>query len=199
MIDLIFATNNLHKAEEVRAVLGDAFALRTMQEAGLDLDIPEPHPTLEANAFGKARTIARLTGRSAFGEDTGLEVKALDGAPGVKSARYAGDGRSTEANIRKLLEALRDQPDRSARFRTVMALVLDGEEYHFEGICPGRILTTPRGSQGFGYDPVFVPEGADLTFAEMGMEEKNRFSHRRKALDRLIDFLKMQSHAQGKD
>lgn len=208
MIHLIFATNNIHKTEEVRAALGSAFSLETMQEAGLDIDIPEPHPTLEANAFEKARTVAALTGRAAFAEDTGLEVFALNGEPGVKSARYAGEGRSTEANIQKLLSRLNDgsrpgsasgsggAPDRSARFRTVMALILDGKEYSFEGICPGTITLEPRGDAGFGYDPVFIPDGSDLTFAEMDMAGKNRFSHRKKALDQLITFLKSIPHGQ---
>lgn len=199
MIHLIFATNNAHKTEEVRAALGSAFSLQTMREAGLDIDIPEPHPTLEANAFEKVRTVVGLTGRSAFSEDTGLEVFALGGEPGVHSARYAGEDRSTEANIKKLLSLLEGAADRSARFRTVMALVLDGKEYSFEGICPGRIVLEPRGGAGFGYDPVFVPEGSELTFAEMDMAGKNRFSHRKKALDQLITFLKGVSYGQGKN
>ncbi|TDX00661.1 RdgB/HAM1 family non-canonical purine NTP pyrophosphatase [Dinghuibacter silviterrae] len=199
MIHLIFATNNVHKTDEVRAALGAAFSLETMKEASLDIDIPEPHPTLEANALEKARTVALLTGQPAFGEDTGLEVFALQGEPGVKSARYAGEDRSTDANIRKLLTRLGDNPDRAARFRTVMALVMDGREYCFEGICPGRILREPRGTGGFGYDPVFVPDGSELAFAEMDMEGKSRFSHRKKALDQLITFLKSIPHGQGKD
>jgi XTP/dITP diphosphohydrolase len=206
MTHLIFATNNNHKTDEVRAALGAAFSLETMLEAGLDIDIPEPHPSLEANAFEKVRTVATLTGRDAFAEDTGLEVFALGGEPGVKSARYAGEGRSTEANIEKLLSRLDEAArqggalgpdgtsDRSARFRTVMALILDGKEYSFEGICPGKIVRVPRGDSGFGYDPVFVPEGSDLTFAEMDMAGKNRFSHRKKALDQLITFLKSIPH-----
>jgi XTP/dITP diphosphohydrolase len=199
MIHLIFATNNAHKTEEVRSALGSAFSLETMQEAGLDMDIPEPHATLEANALEKARTVAVLTGHPAFGEDTGLEVFALNGEPGVKSARYAGEDRSTEANIQKLLTRLGDSEDRAAQFRTVMALVLDGQEYCFEGVCPGRILLQPRGTAGFGYDPVFVPDGSEQTFAEMDTEGKNRFSHRKKALDQLITFLKNIPHGQGEN
>ena len=188
-IDLIFATNNAHKTAEVRSALGSAFILQTMREAGLDIDIPEPHATLEENAFEKVRTVVRLTGDSAFAEDTGLEVFVLNGEPGVKSARYAGEQRSDAANIAKLLERLDGAADRSAQFRTVMALVLDGKEYTFEGICPGRITLSPKGEGGFGYDPVFVPDGSELTFAEMDMAGKNRFSHRKKALDLLIHFL----------
>lgn len=197
MIHLIFATNNAHKVEEIRAALGAAFSLETMREAGLDIDIPEPHPTLEENAMEKARTVAQLTGRAAFGEDTGLEVFALDGEPGVKSARYAGDARSNDANIEKLLTKLGESPDRAARFRTVIALVMDGRAYSFEGICPGRITLEPRGTSGFGYDPVFVPDGSALTFAEMDMDGKNRFSHRKRALVQLINFLKSIPHGQG--
>jgi XTP/dITP diphosphohydrolase len=201
MTHLIFATNNTHKTDEVRAALGAAFSLETMKEAGLDIDIPEPHPTLEANAFEKARTVASLTGRDAFAEDTGLEVFALGGEPGVKSARYAGEGRSTEANIEKLLSRLGEASrsgasGRSAQFRTVMALILDGKAYSFEGICPGTITLEPRGDAGFGYDPVFVPDGSDQTFAQMDMAGKNRFSHRKKALDQLITFLKNIPHGQ---
>jgi XTP/dITP diphosphohydrolase len=186
---LIFATNNANKVAEVRAALGDAFTLQTMREAGLDIDIPEPHLTLEENAFEKVRTVTRLTGHDAFAEDSGLEVKALNGAPGVHSARYAGPGRSDVDNIRKLLTALEGSADRSARFRTVMALILDGKEYSFEGVCTGRIAPAPRGAGGFGYDPVFIPDGATETFSEMALFSKNLFSHRRKALDQLIAFL----------
>jgi XTP/dITP diphosphohydrolase len=193
---LIFATNNAYKAEEVRAALGDAFTLRTMREAGLDLDIPEPHPTLLENALEKARVVARLTGQNAFAEDSGLEVRALNGEPGVRSARYAGEERSDAANTHKLLRAMEECVDRYASFRTVMGLVLDGKEHHFEGICPGHITLQPRGTGGFGYDPVFIPDGASVTFAEMSLEEKNKYSHRRKALDQLIEFLKTNEHGQ---
>lgn len=206
MIDLIFATNNAHKTAEVRSALGSAFRLETMREAGLDIDIPEPHPTLEQNALEKVRTVVRLTGRSAFAEDTGLEVFALGGEPGVKSARYAGEERSDAANIKKLLTRLdaagaagTAAATRAAQFRTVMALVLDGEEHLFEGVCPGRIARAPKGDAGFGYDPVFIPDGSELTFAEMDMADKNRFSHRKKALDKLISFLKSIADGENKD
>ncbi len=187
---LVFATNNAHKVEEIRNVIGNRFSIITLREAGIDIDIPEPHDTLEANATEKSTTIHRLTQQNCFSEDTGLEVDALNGEPGVKSARYAsGEGRDFQANIDKLLAKLDGQPNREARFRTVISLIWNNQEYLFEGICPGYITSGQYGRQGFGYDPVFVPEGADKTFAEMSLEEKNRYSHRRKATDQLIGFL----------
>lgn len=186
---LIFATNNQHKAEEIRHVTGDKFELMTLKEAGIDIDIPEPHDTLEANATEKSQTIYRRTGTSCFSEDTGLEVTALNGEPGVKSARYAGDDKSFDKNIEKLLDKLKDKPNRAARFRTVISLIMDGKETLFEGICPGKIIHKKKGSEGFGYDPVFVPDGSDKTFAEMNLEEKSRFSHRKKATEKLVAFL----------
>lgn len=189
---LIFATNNAHKVEEIQAAIGHQLQVVSLQQAGIDIDIPEPHDTLEANASEKSSTIHRLTGGDCFSEDTGLEVDALNGEPGVKSARYAGEDRSFTSNIDKLLQKLQTQIDRKARFRTVISLILDGEEHLFEGICEGRILTTPTGEKGFGYDPVFMPDGATQSFAEMSMEEKNHYSHRRKAADQLVAFLKKQ-------
>lgn len=186
---LIFATNNQHKVEEIRAVIGKKFELLTLQEAGIAIDIPEPHDTLEANATEKSQTIYRMTGTSCFSEDTGLEVAALNGEPGVKSARYAGDDRSFDQNIDKLLINLADKEDRSARFRTVVSVIIDGKETLFEGICEGTVIKERRGGKGFGYDPVFIPAGADKTFAEMTLEEKNLFSHRKKATEKLVAFL----------
>ena len=186
---LIFATNNQHKAEEIRLVVGNTFEVITLKEAGIDIDIPEPYDTLEENASGKSGTIFKMTGINCFSEDTGLEVSALNGEPGVKSARYAGDSRSFDANIEKLLINLSDKPDRTARFRTVISLLIDNRETFFEGVCEGHIIEEKRGKQGFGYDPVFVPAGSDKTFAEMTLEEKNFFSHRRKATDKLVAFL----------
>lgn len=187
---LIFATNNVHKVEEVRLILGNTFTIQTLREAGIDQDIPEPHDTLQANAAEKADTIFRLTGKACFSEDTGLEVHALGGAPGVHSARYAGEGRDFDANITKLLHALDGQVDRSAQFRTVICLIqADGSSHFFEGICSGHIQANRSGGAGFGYDPVFVPTGDSRSFAEMTGEEKNQFSHRRKAMDQLIAFL----------
>lgn len=186
---LIFATNNRHKISEIRTALPSWFTIVTLEEAGIFTDIPEPHDTLEENAAEKARTIFALTGTDCFSEDTGLEVPALNNEPGVHSARYAGEERSFQKNIEKLLSGLEGKEDRQARFRTVICLLLRDKEYFFEGICQGHIITEQKGGEGFGYDPVFVPEGSDRTFAEMSMEEKNRFSHRKKALDNLVVFL----------
>ena len=187
---LIFATNNQHKVDEIRSVVGDKFEIITLKEAGIDIDIPEPHDTLQENASEKSGTIHRITGLSCFSEDTGLEVDALNGEPGVKSARYAGETKSFQNNIDKLLANLKSYSNRAARFRTVISLILEDKEYFFEGTCEGTIIENQRGNSGFGYDPVFVPAGETLTFAEMSLEEKNRFSHRKKATDKLITFLK---------
>jgi XTP/dITP diphosphohydrolase len=160
-----------------------------LKEAGIDIDIPEPHQTLEENAAEKGRTIFSITKTSCFSEDTGLEVNALNGAPGVHSARYAGDENSSQKNIDKLLANLQTIGDRSAQFRTVIFLLLNGKEYYFEGICKGKITTEQIGKDGFGYDPVFIPDGDQRTFAEMSIDEKNKYSHRKKALDKLVTFL----------
>lgn len=186
---LIFATNNQHKADEIRSVLNGPIELVTLKEAGIDIDIPEPYDTLEENARTKSTTIFEMTGINCFSEDTGLEVDALGGEPGVKSARYAGEGQSFEANIDKLLANLEQVKDRRARFRTVISLLINGQETLFEGVCEGRIIHEKRGNNGFGYDPVFVPEGSELSFAEMDMAGKNQFSHRKKATQKLVAFL----------
>lgn len=186
---LIFATNNKHKVDEIRSVTGNEPEIITLQEAGIDIDIPEPYDTLEENASNKSRAIFEMTGTNCFSEDTGLEVPALHGEPGVKSARYAGDDRSPDANIDKLLSNLAGITDRAARFRTVISVLIEGRETLFEGICDGQIIDKKRGKLGFGYDPVFIPAGSDKTFAEMGMEEKNKFSHRSKAMEKLVAFL----------
>ena len=186
---LIFATNNQHKIEELRSLIKSDFDILTLKEAGIDIDIPEPYDTLEENATGKARTIFEMTGTDCFSEDTGLEVTALHGEPGVKSARYAGEGRSFDANIDKLLSNLADKSDHSARFRTVISLLIEGRETQFEGICEGQIINERRGEKGFGYDPVFIPAGSDKTFAEMTMEEKGKYSHRARATEKLVAFL----------
>jgi XTP/dITP diphosphohydrolase len=193
-MELIFATNNQHKADEIKAVLPQHIKIITLQQAGIDINIPEPHKTLEENAAEKGRTIFTYTGKNCFGEDTGLEVTALDGEPGVYSARYASEeqseGHSTsEKNMLKLLNKLQPYSDRSAQFRTVIFLILDNKEYFFEGICKGNIGFEPIGNKGFGYDPIFMPEGSNKTFAEMSMEEKNQYSHRKKAMDKLVTFL----------
>lgn len=186
---LIFATNNQHKIEEVKAALPESFHIITLNDASIDIDIPEPHDTLEENAAEKARTIYALTKTNCFSEDTGLEVYALNNEPGVKSARYAGEEKSFQKNIDKLLANLKDHQNRNARFRTVVCLILNGNEFYFEGICEGRIIEQRKGSGGFGYDPVFLPQGQQKTLAEMTMEEKNRISHRKKAIDKLVTFL----------
>jgi len=186
---LIFATNNQHKVEEIRAVLPEGFSVSTLKEARIHVDIQEPHNTLEENAAEKARTIFKMTGSDCFSEDTGLEVQSINNEPGVHSARYAGDDKSFQKNIDKLLAKLHDTANRDARFRTVICLILDKKEYYFEGVCSGKIIKEQRGNGGFGYDSVFIPAGSDKTFAQMNMEEKNQYSHRRKATDMLVAFL----------
>ena len=185
---LLFATNNQHKIEEIQFATGDRIKVIGLKDAGISIDIPEPHDTLEKNASEKSSTIFALTGLSCFGEDTGLEVEALNGEPGVKSARYAGTGFS-EDNIKKLLHQLEHQTKRNARFRTVISLIWNGSEHLFSGICEGVIINERKGIGGFGYDPVFMPSGSNRTFGEMEPEEKNRFSHRKKAADQLVLFL----------
>ncbi len=187
---LIFATNNAHKLGEVQALLGDAFELVTLRECGIKEDIPETADTLEGNALQKARYVYEKTGMDCFADDTGLEVDALGGAPGVHSARYATDGHDFAANNRLLLKNLEGITDRTARFRTVIALILDGVEYSFEGRVEGTIATAESGSEGFGYDPLFVPSGEIITFAQMSAEAKNAISHRGRAVAKLVNFLK---------
>ena len=189
---LIFATNNQHKVQEVKKIIGDKFNLITLKDAGIDIDIPEPFDTLEANASEKSAVIHRITNENCFSEDTGLEVYALNGEPGVKSARYAGDHKNFQENVDKVLRNLKDQTNREARFRTVISLIWNHQEYLFEGICKGKIIDEQKGLEGFGYDPIFIPDGSNQTFAEMEMDEKNIFSHRRKATDQLLQFLQSQ-------
>jgi XTP/dITP diphosphohydrolase len=186
---IIFATSNKYKVDEIRKVLRDRFEVISLKEAGIDIDIPEPYDTLEENAFTKSNTIFKLTGNNCFSEDTGLFTDALNGEPGVKSARYAGEPSSNEANIQKLLLKLQTVENRKAYFRTVISLMLNGEEHQFDGVCEGVILKEKRGEQGFGYDAIFLPDGATKSFGEMTMEEKNVFSHRKKAMNKLIAFL----------
>ncbi|MBR0336723.1 MAG: RdgB/HAM1 family non-canonical purine NTP pyrophosphatase [Alistipes sp.] len=190
MRKLIFATNNAHKLGEVQALLGDDFELVTLRECGITEDIPETAETLEGNALQKARYVYSKTGLDCFADDTGLEVDALGGAPGVHSARYATDGHDFAANNRLLLKNLEGAKERTARFRTVIALILDGVEYTFEGRVEGVIATEESGSEGFGYDPLFVPSGEIITFAQMSAEAKNAISHRGRAVAELVKFLK---------
>ena len=187
---LIFATNNTHKVAEVQAVLGDEYELVTPRQMGITEDIPETAATLEGNARQKARYLYERTGLDCFADDTGLEVDALDGAPGVHSARYATDGHDFEANTRLLLHNMEGKEDRRARFRTAIILIEGGEEHLFEGRVEGEITHAPAGCGGFGYDPVFRPEGYEQTFAEMSADEKNAISHRARAVAKLVEYLK---------
>lgn len=187
---LVFATNNQNKVTEVRSILKGNFNILSLAETGIDIDIPEPYNTVKENACEKARVINKLINKDCFAEDTGLEVAALNGEPGVKSARYAGEIRSFENNIDKLLANLSNKKNREAQFRTVVCLIIGGKEKLFEGICKGSIIAERRGTSGFGYDPVFIPDGSTKTFAEMSMTEKNLFSHRRIAIEKLATFLK---------
>lgn len=186
---LIFASNNPNKADEIRHVLGESFQIMTLKEAGIVVDIPEPHDSFQENALEKSRYIQQATGMDCFSEDSGLEVEALHGAPGVKSARYAGENSTDQQNTEKLLAALENVRQRAAQFKTVISLILDGKEYFFEGECKGVISETPMGNNGFGYDPVFVPAGYQKSFAEMTMDEKSAISHRKKAVRKMADFL----------
>jgi XTP/dITP diphosphohydrolase len=188
MSSLIFATNNFNKVQEIRSVLPNWLQIITLQEAGILVDIPEPHPTIEGNAIEKVNFIYSMKKVNCFGEDTGLEVEALNGQPGVKSARYAGEGKNSWDNIELLLKNLGKNSNRNAQFKTVIALRFNGELHTFTGICKGIISVVPNGEKGFGYDPIFVPDGSDKTFAQMSLEEKNKFSHRKKATQQLIDF-----------
>ena len=186
---LIFATNNQHKIAEIKSALIPGLDIVTLKEAGIDIEIDEPFKTLEENAREKATVISNLTKQNCFSEDTGLEVTVLQGEPGVRSARYAGDVADNKKNIALLLKNMEGIEERDAQFKTVICLLLNNQEYLFTGICKGKINGAEMGNMGFGYDAVFIPEEADKTFAEMTMEEKNKYSHRKKALQQLINFL----------
>lgn len=187
---LVFATNNEHKLSEVRDIFGSRYRILSLSDIGCHADIPETAETLEGNALQKAQYVQQHYGLDCFADDTGLEVDALDGRPGVHTARYAfADRHDPEANTTKLLGELEKKSDRKARFRTVIALVYKGELQFFDGRVEGTITTSRRGTQGFGYDPVFQPDGYDETFAELGVEVKNRISHRARAVAKLVDFL----------
>ena len=190
MKTLIFATNNENKVVEIRSLLDENFKIISLSEAGIDIDIPEPFDTLEENAVEKSQVIYNLTKTNCFAEDTGLEVKVLNNEPGVKSARYAGEERNFDKNIARLLDKLKDYTNRTARFRTVICLTVNGKHNIFEGECKGTIIAERKGSGGFGYDCIFIPEGASKTFAEMPLREKNIYSHRKKATQKLISYLK---------
>jgi XTP/dITP diphosphohydrolase len=190
MYTLVFATNNQHKVEEIQSLVGNDFHIIPLKEAGIDIDIPEPHDNLKDNAAEKARTIHKLINQNCFSEDTGLEIDFLNGAPGVKSARYAGEDRNFQANLDKVLLELNTTDHRTAQFRTVICLIWENKEYYFEGICKGSITKEMNGIKGFGYDPIFIPIGAAKSFAEMNIAEKNNYSHRQKAVTQLFSFLK---------
>jgi XTP/dITP diphosphohydrolase len=188
-MELVFATNNKHKVREISDLLDDNFRILGLADLNITEDIPEEAETLEENALFKARYVHEKTGKNVFADDTGLEVDALGGAPGVYSARYAGENKSFDDNIEKLLREMNGANDRNARFRTVIALILDGTEYLFEGTVEGEITRERRGAGGFGYDPVFLATGYERTFAEIPLGEKNKISHRAKAMRQLLDFL----------
>lgn len=191
---IVFATNNPNKIKEIRDILGDSFKLLSLHDLKIYEDIPEYEPTLEGNAMHKARVVNRMLNMDVFADDTGLEIEALNGLPGVHSARFAGENKDSGANIEKALSMMGECENRNARFRTVIALIFNGKEYLFEGVVNGRIINEKRGNEGFGYDPVFIPEGMTRTFAEMSLDEKNRISHRARAFEKLKEFLTRYNH-----
>jgi XTP/dITP diphosphohydrolase len=186
---LVFASNNEHKIREINSLLGESFRLMSLKDVNITEDIPEEEPTIEGNALAKARYVYNATGLNVFADDTGLEVEALNGMPGVHSARFAGENKDSSANIDKVFSMLGDSLNRKARFRTVIALILNKEEFLFEGIVNGTLTHNKKGSEGFGYDPIFIPDGKTQTFAEMQLAEKNTVSHRARAFARLKEFL----------
>lgn len=188
-MEIVFATNNENKTREIRYILGSSFTLLSLKDLNINEEIPEDEVTLEGNAMYKARYIYKLVNMNVFADDTGLEIDVLNGLPGVNSARFAGEAKDSNANIDKALAMMGPAENRKARFRTVIALILDGREYMFEGTVNGRIIKEKRGTGGFGYDPVFVPDGYNLTFAEMSLAEKNKISHRARAFEKLKEFL----------
>lgn len=188
-MELIFASNNKNKVREINHLLGKSFRLLSLEDINIYEDIPENENTLEGNALAKARYIHSMTGMNVFADDTGLEIDALGGLPGVHSARFAGEDKDSEANIVKVLSMLNHETNRKARFRTVIALICDGKEFLFEGTVNGTIINYKRGNEGFGYDPIFIPEGWNKTFAEMDLKEKNAISHRAIAFGKLREFL----------
>jgi len=188
-MELVFATNNKHKLEELQAIIGDKIRLLSLKDIGCSEDIPEEQPTLEGNANQKSTYVFEKYGYPCFADDTGLEIEALNGEPGVYSARYAGEEKSAEANMNKVLTKLAEKNDRKARFRTVISLIISGKEIQFEGVVEGEILTQKKGDSGFGYDPIFQPNGFETTFAEMNLSDKNKISHRARAVKKLVNYL----------
>ncbi|MBS1624516.1 MAG: RdgB/HAM1 family non-canonical purine NTP pyrophosphatase [Bacteroidetes bacterium] len=190
-MNIIFATSNAHKVEEIRAVLPPGFTVQSLKDIGFTEELPETQATIEGNSLQKAQTLSeKLNGVTCFSEDTGLEIDALDGRPGVYSARYAGPSATFADNVAKVLAEMAGQADRRARFKTVITYYTHGRSVQFTGLCEGTILSTPRGTEGFGYDPIFIPEGCNLSFAEMRLEDKNQISHRRRAVDQFLAYLK---------
>jgi XTP/dITP diphosphohydrolase len=189
LMTLVFASNNEHKIKEISSLLGDSFMLLSLHDINIIEDIPEEEPQIEGNALAKARFVHNASGMDVFADDTGLEIAALRDLPGVHSARFAGENKDSSANIEKVLSMLGNSENRQARFRTIIALILDKKEFLFEGVINGTIIREKKGTEGFGYDPIFIPEGKIQTFAEMGLEEKNTISHRARAFEKLKDFL----------
>ena len=198
-MQLVFATNNDHKLTEIRDIMGDSFKLLSLKDLNIEEDIPENEPSLEENAMHKARHVYGILNMNVFADDTGLEIDVLNGLPGVHSARFAGEDKNSDDNIDKLLDLMGSSENRKARFRTIIALILDGKEYIFEGISEGTIISERRGREGFGYDPVFVPAGSNFTYAEMPLNDKNKISHRARAFNKLKEFLYQYNLKDNKD
>jgi len=196
---LVFASNNQHKVREINSILDNNITLLSLSDINMIEDIPEDEPLIEGNALFKARYIHNATGLNVFADDTGLEIEALNGLPGVHSARFAGESKDSSANIGKVLSLLSGKENRKARFRTVIALIFEKKEYLFEGIVSGTLINDKRGDEGFGYDPIFIPEGKIQTFAEMSLSEKNKISHRARAFEKLKEFLKQYSLSNNKE
>lgn len=188
-MDLVFATNNQNKIREIQSLAGEELRILSLKDIHCHEELPENKNTLEGNASQKATFVYKNFGMNCFADDTGLEIEALNGEPGVYSARYAGDAKDSNDNMNKVLKALEKEKNRSARFRTVISLIIDDEEFRFEGIVNGRIIEIKRGNEGFGYDPIFIPDGYNQTFAEMPIGEKNKISHRSRAISKLFLFL----------
>ena len=199
IMKIIFATNNQHKLMEISHLLGDSFTLLNLKDVNIKEEIPEDYPTLEENALFKAKYIHKVTGMNVFADDTGLEIEALNGGPGVHSARFAGAHKDFSANTKKVLKLMKGKKNRSAKFRTIIALILDDSEYLFEGAITGKIINQKRGTKGFGYDPIFIPDGKKSTFAEMTMNDKNMISHRALAFEKLKMFLSQNSAPDNKE
>ena len=196
---LVFASNNQHKLREINNILNSHITLLSLSDINISEDIPEDETLIEENALFKARYVYKATGLNVFADDTGLEVEALNGLPGVHSARFAGESKDSSANIEKVLSLLTGKENRKARFRTVIALIFKNEEYLFEGVVSGTLINEKRGNEGFGYDPIFIPEGKTRTFAEMTLSEKNKISHRAKAFKKLKEFLHQHSLSNNKE